>query len=249
MRGAPQATSPIQYCPVGSSQSAESGASRCDVETGAVAAALFDLDGTLVDSFTRTVRAYQATVRDLIGLDPPDDEIVASFRAGPLERILGFWIGRLATVADVEVYVGHVAQQALHMPVYPGLDQALGDLRRTGHRVGVVTGGSARGAAARLDATRLARHVEALVTADDVPNGKPAPDGLAEACRRLAVEPARAFYVGNEPSDMLAADRASVLSVASGWSASPECVQAAKVVARRPNDLAAIAAWLDGTAG
>ena len=49
-----------------------------------------------------------------------------------------------------------------------------------------------------------------MVGGTDVPNGKPAPDMVLEACCRLGVEPARAVVVGDSRYDREAAAAARV---------------------------------------
>jgi HAD superfamily hydrolase (TIGR01509 family) len=44
-----------------------------------------------------------------------------------------------------------------------------------------------------LEALHLLEHFQAIVTADDVARGKPAPDIFLEAARRLGVAPARCY--------------------------------------------------------
>jgi HAD superfamily hydrolase (TIGR01509 family) len=60
-------------------------------------------------------------------------------------------------------------------------------------------------------------NVEALfdvyVGADEVAEGKPMPDMILEACRRLGVDPGDVVYVGDELVDAIASKRAGCAGV------------------------------------
>jgi len=47
-------------------------------------------------------------------------------------------------------------------------------------------------------------YFQAVVTPDDVTQGKPDPEMLLEACRRLEVQPSRTVFVGDTDSDVRA---------------------------------------------
>jgi len=61
---------------------------------------------------------------------------------------------------------------------------------------------------------RLADYFRFIVTIDDVKKGKPSPDMLIKAIRHFNVKPEEAVYVGDAASDVLAAKRAGMRSVA-----------------------------------
>ena len=60
---------------------------------------------------------------------------------------------------------------------------------------------------------RLQGHFCVLHGADDVPAPKPAPDGLILCCKELGQDPAHVVYVGDSPSDGLAARAAGMKSI------------------------------------
>lgn len=61
---------------------------------------------------------------------------------------------------------------------------------------------------------RLADYFRFVVTIDDVKRGKPNPDMLIKAIRHFNVKPEEAVYVGDSASDVMAAKRAGMHSVA-----------------------------------
>ena len=57
----------------------------------------------------------------------------------------------------------------------------------------------------------------AVVGADEVPDVKPSPLGLLSLCERLRLDPATCVYVGDSPSDGVAAKGAGMMSVGCTW--------------------------------
>ncbi|MFF0155991.1 HAD family hydrolase [Streptomyces sp. NPDC005263] len=62
----------------------------------------------------------------------------------------------------------------------------------------------------------LSELLELVITRQDAPP-KPAPDGLYLALNRLNIEPERAVFVGDSPTDMTAARAAGVLALGAVW--------------------------------
>ena len=110
-------------------------------------------------------------------------------------------------------------EAAAHEPLpFPGAAAALRRLRRR-FRLGIVTGGSKPRVRTDLERGDLRGLFEVVVTADDVAEPKPAPEGLHLALRALGVAPHQALYVGDTDSDHDFARAAGVafVAVASGF--------------------------------
>jgi phosphoglycolate phosphatase-like HAD superfamily hydrolase len=65
--------------------------------------------------------------------------------------------------------------------------------------------------------TPASSHFASIHGADTVPAPKPEPDGLWLVCRELGVAPERAVYVGDSPSDAMAAHGAGMASIGVLW--------------------------------
>lgn len=57
--------------------------------------------------------------------------------------------------------------------------------------------------------------------ADTVPRPKPEPDGLLLVCKELGVDPNEAVYIGDSPSDAVAASSAGMKSIGCTWGSHP----------------------------
>jgi HAD superfamily hydrolase (TIGR01509 family) len=171
-----------------------------------IAAVLFDMDGTLVDSDAAVERAWAAWALEY-GVDPA--VAIENVHNGPAERT----VRRLLPQAD-ETLVDAAAQFNLTLQyddlddvvAAPGATLLLEALDRWKLPWAVVTSADLRLASARLRAAGIEPPV--LVTGDDVVNGKPDPEGYLLAARRLRVDPSRCLVVeDSEPG--LTAGRAA----------------------------------------
>ena len=169
-------------------------------------AILFDLDGTLLDSFQSHLEIYQATLaRFGIALKGSDFRRLYSPDWNEFYGRVGLrredWDA--ASAAWLEEAAGH------RPAPFPGVAGALGLLKKR-FRLGLVTAGSASRVRVDLERGAIARYFDVVVTADDVKEPKPDPEGLRAALRGLGIEPRQALYVGDTEPDYAFARAANV---------------------------------------
>ncbi|MER8092404.1 HAD family hydrolase [Streptomyces goshikiensis] len=178
-------------------------------------AALFDVDGTLVDTNHLHVTSWWEALRQA-GHDVPMHAIHRALGL-PGEDLLSHLLGEERdTGGDGALSAAHDTLYATYFERLPRLrsaDELLRTLSRRGWRVVLVT--SAGGG--ELDALRRAIGADdaltATASADDVERGKPAPDPVHHALE-LADAPAHgSVFVGDSVWDMKAATRAGVRPV------------------------------------
>ncbi|MDR3517327.1 MAG: HAD-IA family hydrolase [Azospirillaceae bacterium] len=184
--------------------------------------ALFDCDGTLVDSQHAIVAAMTAAWR-CHGLADPDPAAV--------RRIVG--LSLLAAVAALlpqgmprdherlaELYKEAFRDQrrlgTQEEPLYPGAVAALDALAAAGVWLGVATGKGRRGLMPLLEHHALTDRFVTLQTADDGP-GKPHPDMIHRAQAVTGVDADRVVMIGDTSFDMLMAVAAGVGAVGVAW--------------------------------
>jgi HAD superfamily hydrolase (TIGR01549 family) len=166
----------------------------------AARALLFDVDGTLWDSFPW----YAEVLAGLSGLD--NEAVLEQLRAGSsivtLVKRCGVTDGQFRSAC--RRCVGSLR-------LYPAVRDTLAELDRRRTRCGIVTNLPERIAVPVLEALDLARHFSVIVTAGTVRRGKPHPDPLEYALGRMEIsDPTSAYYVGDSSTDALAAERARV---------------------------------------
>jgi len=96
----------------------------------------------------------------------------------------------------------------------------------------IATSGRHRTATTRLAHTGLP-HPDALVTADDVTQGKPAPDPYRLAAERLGTDPSECIVFEDAPAGVESAHRAGARVIAVASTNSPDALAAADAVVDR----------------
>lgn len=208
-----------------------------------VTAALFDVDGTLVDSNYLHVDAWE---RALAEVGSPVD-------AWRIHRAIGQDSGRLLrslagehdeawTARATDLHSRYYAEQAGRLRAFEGAADLLRALATRGVRVVLAT-------SAPRDQLRLLRAaldaddaVHAATSADDVETAKPDPGIIEIALERAGARPSDAIVIGDSVWDMTAAARAGVHSagVLCGGIGSAELLGAgAQTVVDGPADLLA----------
>ncbi|MER5527652.1 HAD family hydrolase [Streptomyces sp. NPDC002677] len=205
-------------------------------------AAIFDVDGTLVDTNHLHVVTWWEAFRQAGHHVPMRDIHRAVGLSGGdlLDRLLG---DDRDPDEGEQLAAAHHALYATYFERLPALDAA-GDLLRAlaGRGWGIVLATSASGA--ELSALRRAIDADDVIlgaaSADDVADGKPAPDPVRQARELAGVPGERAVFVGDTVWDMKAAVRDGVTPVAvlsGGIPRSDLETAGAQAVYRDPADL------------
>lgn len=179
------------------------------------AAALFDLDGTLIDTEPRSQAAW-ARLFAAHGV-PVQDETLAGFAGRP---------GKEAIAEHLAAFPGRTAEQlfaeALHYSTLPdapparpvpGAIELLEQLAGLNVPIAVVTSGTRDYAHGELAGQRVLDLLTVVVTADDVSRGKPDPEGYRKACAALDVQAERTVVFEDAPAGVAAAKAAGAYCV------------------------------------
>lgn len=184
------------------------------------AAAIFDLDGTLIDS-TGDIAAAANHVREINGLSPLPEAGVAAHIGWGLGHLLTHTLPGIegaglaaARAAFIEFYGAHCLVKT---QPYPGADALLSALAEAGVALGLVTNKPGMFLDPILDGLGWRERFGAVLGGDALPQRKPDPAPLVAAMARLGVEAAETIYVGDTEVDAETARRASVDFVAVPW--------------------------------
>lgn len=182
---------------------------------------LIDLDGTLMDTIPDLAEAVNRMLAELgrpalavervamfvgKGADSLVHRALTNDLAGRAEEAL-FKQGRAAFNRHYHAVNG---AQAI---VFDRVPSALQQLRGRGLRLCCVTNKPREFTLPLMERARLAPYFDAVVAGDDVPEKKPHPASLLEACRLLNIAPAQAAMIGDSVNDALAAEAAGIRCV------------------------------------
>jgi phosphoglycolate phosphatase len=188
--------------------------------------AVFDCDGTLVDSAHHIVAAMGVAFADH-GLTCPAADAVRRVVGLSLEAALALLVPEAEGLLHLRLAERYrAASFALRErpdhsePLYPGARNAIALLEDAGFLLGVATGKSQRGLHAVLDRHGLRDRFVTLQTAD-IAAGKPHPEMLHRAMTEAGVEPAHTAMIGDTSYDMQMAANAGVVSIGVAWGYHP----------------------------
>lgn len=172
-----------------------------------VSALLFDMDGTLVDSKSAIESGWRQWCLEH-GVD--FEELMAASHGRRSDDIIRQFLkeGDVASVAAAFTEMELSAAQGIK-PM-PGAQRLLSLL--PAGKWTIVTSAARRLAARRLQAAGLPMP-ETIVTAEDVANGKPAPDGYLLAASRLGYAPHDCLVLEDAALGHEAARRAGIASI------------------------------------
>ncbi|OLZ72020.1 hydrolase [Streptomyces sp. IMTB 2501] len=220
-------------------------------------AAIFDLDGTLVDS---EPNYYEASRQILAEHGVPD------FSRAEHESYIG--ISTLETVAGLrERHALRVSLDELltatnrrylelartRTRAYPEMRRFVELLAAEGVPMAVASGSSPEAIEVILAGTGLDAFLRTVVSADEVPHGKPAPDVFLEAARRLGADPAHCVVLEDAAPGAAAAHAAGMRCIAIPYVAAqadaPEFATASLLLRGGQTEFTARSAyaWLHGT--
>jgi phosphoglycolate phosphatase len=212
--------------------------------------AIFDVDGTLVDSDAHIAAAMaetfaacdlvppdRAAVRRVIGLSLP--QAVAQLAPDLAPPRIDALVDGYKTA-----YVRLRDTMADASPLFPGIADLLARLsRRDDLLLGVATGKSRRGLDAVLGLHDLSGYFVTLQVADDHPS-KPHPAMLQAALAETGAASADAVMVGDTTFDLQMAHNARIRALAVGWGYHDPAALAAEGPAGLVHDVPALDAAL-----
>jgi pyrophosphatase PpaX len=180
--------------------------------------ALFDLDGTLIDSIRLILDSYHHTLTQH-NLPARTDEDWLKGVGTPLAVQFSEWRKSPevleALIATYREY--NLKHHDSMVTVYPGVLEAVREIKAAGIQTGLVTSKNRMGALRGLKLVGLEALMDVLVCADEVTNPKPHPEPVEKAVALLGADPASTVYVGDSIHDMHSGRAARVKTAAALW--------------------------------
>lgn len=203
--------------------------------------AIFDVDGTLVDSRATIVGCMRAAF-EAEGLPPPAPEAVRRIVGLTLPLATAELLGepdpvRAERLAEryKEAFFAVRARPDFEEPLFPGAREVLEVLAAEGWLLGVATGKAMRGLRAVLERHGLEDRFATLQTSDLHPS-KPHPAMIEAALAETGCRPEHALMVGDTTFDILMAKAAGVAPIGVAWGNHPieelEAAGAERILAR-----------------
>ena len=181
-------------------------------------AAIFDMDGTLVDNMKYHVAAWIELFRDE-GLAVTVEDYYQSGVGGAAEDVVRQFLGNDLPDAQVKTLVAQkefLYRYLIRREIKPirGLRRFLAEGRNAGIPMAVATAAGKKNTDFILSSLGVQAFFSVVVTAADVRRGKPEPDMFLEAAERLGVSPRECLVFEDSYAGLEAAKRAGMRAVA-----------------------------------
>jgi beta-phosphoglucomutase len=180
-------------------------------------AVLWDLDGTLVDSEEFHWLSWRDTLKPE-GVELTYQQFLGSFGQRN-DRILTGWLGegcdpdRIRRIGDAKETEYRRLAHTRGLNPLPGAKEWLIALRAAGWKQAVASSAPALNVKTMLDVLKLDALLDAVVTAEDVTHGKPAPDVFLAAAAKVGVVPSRCVVVEDAAAGVEAGRRAGMRTI------------------------------------
>jgi len=180
-------------------------------------AALWDMDGTLIDSEEFHWRSWHLTLQDE-GIAITRDQFVSTFGQRN-DTIISQWLGAAATAERAariaeskEIMYRHLVRRDGISPL-PGVADWVRRLHREGWRQAIASSAPRANIETVLEVLSATHIFDAIVSAEDVHKGKPDPEVYLLAAERVGVEPSSCVVVEDALAGIAAARAAGMRSI------------------------------------
>jgi phosphoglycolate phosphatase len=212
--------------------------------------AIFDCDGTLVDSGATIYSALGKTFREN-GLEVPSSRVARNVIGLSLNEAMAVLLPGASTDVHARLaedykraFSGLRAAGLVEEPLFEGIPELLDELEADGWLLAVATGKSDRGLNHCLDLHGIRDRFISLQTADRHPS-KPHPSMVSEAMAEAGAAPSATIVIGDTSFDMAMAAAAGATPIGAGWGyhEPAELIEAGAVaVADTPSDVLSLIA-------
>ncbi len=184
----------------------------------ALQAVIWDLDGVIVDSSKQHRQSWQLLAAET-GVAFTDEDFWATFGRSNAAIIPLHWGAQLtpAQIDDLanrkEVYFRDILRQE-GLQALPGALELMQEAKAAGLKQSLASSTPVENIKVVSELLGLERWLDAFVSGDRLPRGKPAPDVFLLAAKTLGVEPARSVVIEDAPAGVAAAKAAAMRCLA-----------------------------------
>ena len=208
-------------------------------KSGVVQAVIWDLDGVVIDSEEDHKKAWQRLARET-GKEFSDEQFATTFGWRNDAIVPTVW----GTVSQEELqeladrketyYRDYVRETAAFLP---GSQELMSTLQEAGYPQALGSSAPTANIALVKEVLGLERYINAFVSGETVPHGKPAPDIFLKAAKELGIEPKRCLVIEDAVAGVAAARAGGMYSIAVAYGRELPGLQVATLVVKDLTDV------------
>lgn len=181
-----------------------------------VTAAIFDIDGTLVDSVDLHAAAWQAAMREF-GRDVPFEEVRTQIGKGGDQLLPVFFskaeLERFGKAIEARRAATYKHDCLPKVRAFPGTRELFERLRADRRRIALASSSPHDEIGHYKRLARIEDLVDVEVSKDDVEHSKPCPDVFAAALAKLGLGAGACVAIGDTPYDAEAAGKLGLRTI------------------------------------
>ncbi len=203
-------------------------------KSGKVQAVIWDLDGVVIDSEEDHKKAWQRLARET-GVAFSDEQFAATFGRRNDDIVPAIWgpvpAEELQKLADRKeaYYRDYVRQTAAFLP---GSRELMSALHDAGYPQALGSSAPIANIELVKEVLGLDRYINAFVSGETVPHGKPAPDIFLKAAKELDIEPEHCLVIEDAVAGIAAARAGGMYSIAVAYGRELPGLQVATLVVK-----------------
>jgi phosphoglycolate phosphatase-like HAD superfamily hydrolase len=189
---------------------------------------LFDVDGTLADSFLVAFTSSNTVLTRYGYSSITEAEYHEGSKFCTPKRLA--WhalrdpehpIGEKLGKEFDELYIQFVSKETT--PLFPGIKNFFSSVvqKHASLKFGCLSNACTEYVVRATEANELSSHFSVLLGCDSVPEPKPSALGLLKCCELLNLEAGECIFIGDSPTDGMAARNAKMISVGVTWGSYP----------------------------
>jgi pyrophosphatase PpaX len=179
--------------------------------------AVFDFDGTLMDTNDAVMSSWQYAGRELLGREFPEGALTATLGEPIMRTVVKLFPNHdpdLVIKTYREFHHKHFSEM---IRPFPGVTEMLEALSGSGYKLGLVTNRLRHTTEIGLRQFDIGKYFGAVVTVGEAPKDKPAPEHIWFTLERLGSSPDRSVLVGDSQNDIIGGHNAGLISVRVAW--------------------------------
>ena len=175
---------------------------------------LFDLDGTLIDSQPLVFETFRRVFQEKLPEHELTHEELCSFFGPTLEVTFKKYFKESEIESVIERYQEiNLELHEAYLKNMPEAIETIQALKAYGCQVGIVSNKRHKPVELGLEISGLKPYMDVVLGTEDLPKPKPDASGLLKACDLLHANYDTCIYVGDNPSDILAAKNMAAYSI------------------------------------